>query len=104
MAQFDVYKNTDQASQGVIPFLLDVQHDLHQSLVTRTIIPLVRVRFLERYLEKLCPCLTVDGEKVIMSTPELSGYPVRDLGPKTANLAGERTTILSAIDFLLSGF
>ena len=104
MAQFDVYENTDPASQEFIPFLLDVQHNLHQSLSTRTIVPLVRTRFLKQNLEKLSPVLTVNGEEVLMSTPELAGYPVSDLGAKVASLSDERTTIFSAIDFLLSGF
>jgi toxin CcdB len=104
MAQFDVYENTDPTSQEFIPFLLDVQHNLHQSLSTRTVVPLVRTRFLKENLEKLSPVLTVNGEEVLMSTPELAGYPVRDLGAKVASLSDERITIFSAIDFLLSGF
>lgn len=32
MAQFDVYENADPESNAVIPFLLDVQHDLHKNL------------------------------------------------------------------------
>jgi len=104
MAQFDVYKNTDPASQELIPYLLDVQHNLHQSLATRTVVPLLRMGFLKQNLEKLSPILTVNGEKVLMSTPELAGYPVTDLGEKITSLSAERATIFSAIDFLLSGF
>jgi len=104
MAQFDVYENTDPASQELIPFLLDIQHNLHQSLSTRIVVPLVRTRFLKQNLEKLSPILTVSGEEVLMSTPELAGYPVTDLGSKVASLSDERETIFSAIDFLLSGF
>jgi toxin CcdB len=104
MAQFDVYENTDPESQEIIPFLLDVQHNLHQSLSTRTVIPLLRTRFMKQNLDKLSPILTVNGEEVLMSTPELAGYLVSDLGAKVASLSDERTTIFSAIDFLLSGF
>lgn len=104
MAQFDVYENTDPVSREFIPFLLDVQHNLHQSLSTRTVVPLVRTRFLKQNLEKLSPILTVNGEDVLMSTPELAGYPVADFGTKVASLSDERQTIFSAIDFLLSGF
>jgi toxin CcdB len=104
MAQFDVHQNTDLASQETIPFLLDVQHSLHQSLVTRTVVPLLRPYILSQNMVKLCPILTVDGGEYIMGTPELAGYPVRDLGPKITNLSDERLTILNAIDFLLTGF
>lgn len=104
MAQFDVYQNTDPASSETIPFLLDVQHNLHQSLVTHTVVPLLRAQILSQSMVKLCPILTVDGAHYIMGTPELAGYPVRDLGPKTTNLSNDRLTILNAIDFLLTGF
>jgi toxin CcdB len=104
MAQLDVYLNTDHASRELIPFLLDVQHDLHQSLTTRTVVPLVRAPFLPQNMSKLCPRFTVMGEEVVMSTPEFAGYPVRDLGAKVAALTDERTTIFSAIDFLLNSF
>ncbi|MEI6209856.1 MAG: CcdB family protein [Desulfuromonadales bacterium] len=104
MAQYDVYSNTDPESLEIIPYLLDVQHDLHQSLASRTIVPLVRTEIFGQTMEKLCPPLSVLGETVFMSTPELAGYPVRDLGPKIATMAGERAVIISAIDFLLTGF
>ncbi len=104
MAQYEVYSNVDPESQGIIPYLLDVQHDLHQSLATRTIVPLVRTEIFGQAMGKLCPPLSVLGEIVFMSTPELAGYPVRDLGPKVATMVDERTVIISAIDFLLTGF
>ncbi len=43
MAQFDVYENEEPESKDVIPFLLDVQHSLHRSLSTRTVVPLVSI-------------------------------------------------------------
>jgi hypothetical protein len=44
------------------------------------------------------------GTKVMMSTPEMAGYPVRELGEKIESAANHRTEIINAIDFLLSGF
>ena len=43
MAQFDVYENEEPDSKDIIPFLLDVQHDLHNGLATRTVVPLVLI-------------------------------------------------------------
>ncbi|CAA6816935.1 MAG: Unknown protein [uncultured Thiotrichaceae bacterium] len=40
MAQFDVYRNNNPASQEHIPYLLDVQSDLLDVLNTRVIVPL----------------------------------------------------------------
>ena len=104
MAQFDVYQNTDPASRETIPLLLDVQHNLHQSLTTRTVVPLLRSQTLSQNMPKLCPILAVEGVNYIMSTPELAGYPMRDFGPKITSLSDDRLTILNAIDFLLTGF
>lgn len=104
MAQFDVYENEDPDSRRLIPYLLDVQNDLHQNLITRTVIPLITVFPADPELKKLCPRFAIRGLEVALSTPEIAGYPVGDLGPKVTSLAAHRAEIFGAIDFLLSGF
>ena len=104
MAQFDVYVNDELESQGLIPFLLDVQHDLHDSLLTRVVVPLVTVSSPADIVVKLCPTFKISGKEVFMSTPEMAGYPARDLGHRVGSLAENRDEILAAIDFLLNGF
>ncbi|PNU20534.1 plasmid maintenance protein CcdB [Geothermobacter hydrogeniphilus] len=104
MAQFDVYENEEPDSKEVIPFLLDVQHDLHNTLVTRAVVPLVLVCSASEVVAKLCPRFTVGGRDVMMSTPEMAGYPAGELRNKVASLEGSRGEILAAIDFLLHGF
>jgi toxin CcdB len=104
MAQFDVYENEEPESKNTIPFLLDVQHDLHKDLATRTVVPLVLIFSAKEETKKLCPRFNVTGKEVIMSTPEIAGYPLRDLRHKVTSLADNRAEILAAIDFLLNGF
>lgn len=104
MAQFDVYENDDPDSRRTIPYLLDVQNDLHQNLITRTVVPLVSVFPGDAELQRLCPRFIVKEQHVAMSTPEIAGYPVRDLGDRVISLADHRAEIYGAIDFLLSGF
>ena len=104
MAQFDVYENDDPDSKICIPFLLDVQNDLHRNLVTRTVVPLIVFLPTVVELKKLCPRFIVIGQEVFMSTPEIAGYPVSDLGRKVTSFSDHRTDIVGAIDFLLSGF
>ena len=41
MAQFDVYRNTNSATRKSIPYVLDVQTDLLDTLATRVVVPLV---------------------------------------------------------------
>lgn len=104
MAQFDIYENIEPESKAIIPFLLDVQHDLHSNLATRTVIPLVATGSRQEAIAKLCPVINILGRAVVVSTPEIAGYPVRDLGDKVTSAAEHRSEILAAIDFLLSGF
>jgi toxin CcdB len=104
MAQFDIYENNEPESKDIIPFLLDVQHDLHGSLSTRMVVPLISSYSVSNEIKKLCPVLKVMGKNMMMSTPEMAGYPVRDLGVKVESAANQRTEIINAIDFLLGGF
>lgn len=104
MAQFDVYENLEPESKQLIPFLLDVQHDLHSNLITRTVVPLVAFTSRKAVITKLCPVMRVSGVEVMMSTPEIAGYPVADLGKKVMSASDHRYDILAAIDFLLTGF
>ena len=104
MAQFDVYENEEPESKDAIPFLLDVQHDLHDCLSTRTVVPLVLIFSAQQTVQKLCPRFDIEGRDVVMSTPEMAGYPASDLRNKVASLSDSRREILDAIDFLLNGF
>jgi len=40
MAQFDVYRNAHPATRARVPYLLDVQSDLLETLATRVVVPL----------------------------------------------------------------
>ena len=104
MAQFDVYENLNEDSCNEVPFLLDIQHELHAQLQTRIIIPLVRTGALKAGINTLCPTFVIKGQSVCASVPEMSAYPVKELGSRTLNLNDKRGEIFDAIDFLLSGF
>lgn len=104
MAQFDVYENEEPESKDAIPFLLDVQHDLHDGLATRLVVPLVLVFSAQQVARKLCPRFDIKGQDVAMSTPEMAGYPIKDLRNKVTSLGDSRREIIDAIDFLLNGF
>ena len=104
MAQLDVYTNRDNDSLEEIPFLVDIQHDLHQNLKTRMMIPLVCIEAQNAGINKLCPVFMVLGRKVFASIPEMAAYPVSEIGSKVANLDSERSLLFDAIDFLMHGF
>ena len=104
MAQFDVYENEEPGSRESIPFLLDVQHDLHRNLSTRSVVPLVSIFSSKGAIDKLCPRFKISGKDVFMSTPEIAGYPAKELCKKVTSLESHRSEIFNAIDFLINGF
>lgn len=103
MAQFDVYLNTNPETSNAIPFLLDVQANLLESLSTRLVIPLVRASEMGRVMQKLNLRARVGTVEVVLSVPELAGVPASILGSKAGNLRDMRDEIIAAIDFLLTG-
>ncbi|HUQ76100.1 MAG TPA: CcdB family protein [Burkholderiales bacterium] len=104
MAQFDVYRNPNPATRGRIPFLLDVQVQLLDSLATRIVVPLCKADAIGgKPAERLNPQFEIDGRKVLMLTQELAGIPRKALGELAGNLVHERTHIIAALDFAFTG-
>ena len=104
MAQYDVFRNPNPSTRNRIPFLLDVQSGLLESLVTRVVVPLAIPEVLAgKPAERLNPKLLVEGRTLVMLTPELAGVPRSALGPRVANLSSARTEIVGALDILFTG-
>ncbi|MCK9201268.1 MAG: CcdB family protein [Gallionella sp.] len=104
MAQFDVYLNPHPSTNKTIPYFLNVQSDLLDSLNTRVIVPLVRAEEMNQSIKNLHPTFKIKGEAVVMSTAELAGLPVRALGDKVASLKNKRDEIIAALDLVFTGF
>jgi toxin CcdB len=104
MAQFDVYRNANPASRARVPYLLDVQTDLLDTLATRVVVPLCRPEVLRGKLaERLNPVFEIEGRKMVLLTPELAGVARKALGEKIANLANRRDSIIAALDLVITG-
>jgi len=104
MAQFDVYRNSNSTTRTRIPFLLDVQTPLLESLATRIVVPLCRPEALGgKAAERLNPELEMEGRKLIMLTQELAGIPRKALGELAGNLATRRGEIIAALDLAFTG-
>lgn len=101
MAQFDVHRNPN-ASSDVRPYLLDVQSDLIGRLPTRVVVPLALVGQFGA-ARHLNPIFEVEGRDVVMSTAEIAGIPRGAIGEKVASLDAQRSEIIAAIDFLITG-
>lgn len=104
MAQFDVYENPNPDTRDTIPYLLDVQADLFAGLATRVVVPLITVSAMGKAAKHLNPKFKVKRTSVVMSTAELAGVNLQALGEKGASLKDQRTEIISALDFLFTGF
>lgn len=104
MAQFDVYENTNPETKESIPYLLDVQSDLLDNLTTRVVVPLIAVAAIGKAAQYLNPQFEIERTTVIMSTAELAGVNLNALGARVCSLKEQRTAIISALDFLFTGF
>ena len=103
MAQFDVYLNPNAATRNVIPYLLDVQADLLDSLATRVVVPLVLAEKMGLTAKYLNPKFNVNGMMVVMSTAELAGISSRSVGEQVTSLKDKRNENITALDLLFAG-
>ena len=103
MAQFDVYLNTNADSCKAIPYLLDVQADLLDTLTTRVVVPLVLAAEMGLAAKHLNPQFKIKGVAVVMSSAELAGISIRSLGDKVTSLKNKRDEIIAALDLLFTG-
>lgn len=104
MAQFDVYVNPNPETNASIPYLLDVQADLLNTLTTRVVIPLITVSAMGKAAKLLNPQFKIKRTSVVMSTAELAGVNLHVLGEKVCSLKEQRSEIITALDFLFTGF
>ncbi|MBV8658192.1 MAG: CcdB family protein [Burkholderiales bacterium] len=104
MPQFTVYRNPNPESKARIPYLLDVQSDLLADLSTRVVAPLARASGMKGHaIKSLMPTFEIEGEYVVMLTPQLAGVAGKVLGEPVANLIEHRADIVAALDLLITG-
>lgn len=105
MACLDVYPNPDPRTKTVIPFVVDVQSDLLDSLPGCVVIPLARADALETQpILRLNPTFNIDGISLIALTQDLAPVPRRMLKHPVTNLTTRRDDIVTALDFLFTGY
>jgi toxin CcdB len=104
MAQFDVFENPNEETNQAVPYLLDVQADLLDTLSTRVVVPLVAASAMGKAVKHLNPEFTIKNTTVFMSTSELAGISVAAMGENVGSLKAQRHEIIAALDFLFTGF
>jgi toxin CcdB len=79
-----------------------VQHNVLAELKTRVVVPLLPLEQVKP-MTRLNPVFDVEGGKFVMSTPEITGVRMQDVGEKVASLDHRRTEIITAFDYLFTG-
>ena len=103
MRQFDVVVNANPETHAQVPYLLVLQSDLLSGLDTRVVAPLIRQEHFGTTMDRLNPFISVDGESFVLSITELAGISVAALGGKIQSAECQRTEIIGAMDFLITG-
>jgi toxin CcdB len=104
MAQFDVYRNNDPASNEVYPFFVDVQNDLLGSLKSRIVIPLIPFAHQDNLIPlNLCPRVEVRSQTYLLMTQLISSVTTQSLEHFECSLSDFRNELVAAIDCLITG-
>ncbi|CAA0081419.1 Toxin CcdB [Zhongshania aliphaticivorans] len=103
MKQFDLYVNTDSDSHATYPFFVDVQSNLLDGLNSRVVIPIASAQDAKAFPKNLCPLVEIGGWKYALLTHQITTVSVSFLTQKEGSLLLNRTDIISALDFLLTG-
>ena len=101
MAQFDVYKNENDQTNQKVPYLLDVQNDILDSINTRVVIPLVKDM---KDFKGLTKEFIIENQKVYLITSQLSAVHKNELKTKVTTLQNQKEDVKNSIDFLIYGF
>ena len=104
MARFDVYPHPDSRQRKLIPFFISIQSDALEFLRSTIVVPLVAESVFGPRIDFLHPVLDVSGIKVVLATNELVAVEKKLLGTAVANASVDASTIVSAIDYLVSGY
>lgn len=102
--QFDVYENTDQDTNKIYPFFIDIQTNLLDTLNSRVVIPLTPTTSMDKkYPENLCPLIQFEGKEFALLAHQLTSVPLSLLKKKSQSAQSARSEIMAAIDFLVTG-
>lgn len=103
MKQYDLYENTDSASQVVYPYFVDVQTGLLNDLNSRVVIPIAPALDAKSFPKNLCPIIDINNKQFALLTHQITTVSSSFLESKEGSLLLNRDDIISALDFLLTG-
>lgn len=104
MAQYDVYPNPSPRSREFVPYVIDVQSALLDSLPTRLTMPLSRVGVQTSGISRrLVPQFEVNGELLVLLAHAAAGIDARSLNKAVTSLSEHAGEIRDALDAVVSG-
>ena len=103
MDDFRIYKNHASSNKDY-DYLLDIQSSLLSELNTRLVIPLIKKPNKNTSINILNPEILIKDTIFIVLTQQMAAVPKKYLGEKLSDINIDRTKILTAIDFLITGF
>lgn len=101
MAQFDVYKNENSLTNRRVPYLLDIQNDILNSINTRVVIPLL---IDIKDFKGLTKEFIIENQKVYLTTFQIGAVHKNELKTKITTLENQKDEIKNSLDFLIYGF
>ena len=104
MARYDVHANPATNERRHTPYLLDVQNDFIDGLLSRVVIPLRRESVFGPPARHLTPLFEVKGERVILDTAAMGAVPLSVLRPPVATLREHRAEVQEAMDTLFGAY
>jgi toxin CcdB len=90
------------AAEG-IPYVVVVQSDLLDALATRLTMPLAVLDVATKVPTALCPIIMVKGQRLHALAHYAAPLPAKALRRPVENVASQASTLVSALDAVLSG-
>ena len=104
MSQNHVHLLLDETLAPDIPFVLDIQSRLLRAMGTRVVAPVIaRRRLASAVVERLNPCIWIDGVEHVVVMQQLFAIDSHTLGRSVVDLGAQSHTIVAALDTLISG-
>lgn len=104
MPQFDVYRNPSKRTKDAYPYLVDVQNAVIDQLATRLVVPLTETTAKPNMiLKRLTPEINFEGKNYLFMTQQIASVPQEILKRPIGTLEKDRTILIDAIDFAITG-
>lgn len=101
MAQYDVFRNPGK--NQAIPYVVDIQSPSLAGYYRRMVIPLVlRTELKQVHHLTLNPVFMVEQRQCVLHPLEMVSVPASHLGKPLLSLSEHASTIMNAIDMLIS--